>query len=61
VVSLDFSKAFDTVRNSTLLAKMAQFDLPVPVYNWLVDFFQGHTHRTTFNQWRSQEFATGGA
>ena len=28
---------------------MAQLDLPVPVYNWLVDFFQGHTHRTTFN------------
>ena len=47
VVSLDFSKAFDTVRHSTLLAKMAQLDLPVPVYNWLVDFFQGHTHRTT--------------
>ena len=28
---------------------MAQLDLPMPVYNWLVNFFQGHTHRTTFN------------
>jgi len=39
VISLDFSKAFDTVRHSTLLAKMAQLELPIPVYNWIVDFF----------------------
>jgi len=39
VISLDFSKAFDTVRHSTLLAEMAELELPVPVYNWLVDFF----------------------
>ena len=32
-MSLDFSKAFDTVRHSTLLAKMAELELPVPVYN----------------------------
>jgi len=33
VLSLDFSKAFDTVRHSTLLAKMTELELPVPVYN----------------------------
>jgi len=49
VISLDFSKAFDTVRHSTLLAKMAELDLPMPVYNWIVDFLEGHTHRTVFN------------
>jgi len=38
VISLDFSKAFDTVRYCTLLAKMAGLELPVSVYNWLVDF-----------------------
>jgi len=42
VITLDFSKAFDTVRNSTLLNKMAQLDVPDHVYNWLVDFFTGH-------------------
>ena len=42
VISLDFSKAFDTVWHSTMLAKMAELELPVPVYNWLVDFFREH-------------------
>jgi len=37
VISIDFRKAFDTVRHSTLLEKKDQLDLPVHVYNWLVD------------------------
>ena len=49
VISLDFSKAFDTVRHSTLMAKMTEVELPVPVYNWPVDFFREHAHRTVFN------------
>ena len=50
VISLDFSKAFDTVRLSSLLAKMAKLDLPAVVYNWLVAFFTGHVHRTVYNK-----------
>jgi len=46
VVALDFSKAFDTLRHSTLLAKMAQLNLPDIVFNWLVDYFRGHEHCT---------------
>jgi len=49
VISLDFSKAFDTVRHSGLLTKMAELDLPAVVYNWLVAFFAGHAHRTVYN------------
>ena len=37
-------KAFDT-----LLSKLAALDLPTPVYNWLVDFFESHSHHTVFN------------
>jgi hypothetical protein len=48
VISLDFSKAFDTVRHSTLLEKLAQLDIPDNVYNWLVDFFSGHSHCTVY-------------
>jgi len=29
---------------------MAELDLPEPVYNWIVDFFGGHTHRAMFNR-----------
>jgi len=49
VVALDFSKAFDTVRHSTLLTKMAQLDLPDTVFNWLVDYFGDHEHCSQFN------------
>jgi len=48
VISLDFSKAFDKVRHSALLEKMAHLDRPVNFYNWLVDFFGGHTHCTVY-------------
>ena len=48
VYALDFSKAFDTVRNATLLEKMATLDVPDYMYNWFVDFFAGHSHCTNF-------------
>ena len=48
VISLDFSKAFDTVRHYSLLQKLAQLDLPDHVYNWMVDYFEGHSHCTQY-------------
>jgi len=48
VISLGFSKAFETVWHSSFLEKMAQLDLPVNVYNWLVDFFSRYTHCTVY-------------
>ena len=53
VISLDFSKAFDTVRHSTLLHKLSLLDLPDHVYNWLTDVFSGRSHCTVFNQQQS--------
>ena len=38
VIALDFSKAFDSVRHSTLMDKMAQLAMPDQVYNWIRDF-----------------------
>jgi len=54
IISLDFSKAFDTVRHSTLLEKMDKLDMPVTAYNWLVDFFSGHSHCTVYRGQMSQ-------
>jgi len=55
VIALDFTKAFDTVRHSTLLHKMASMDIPDEVYNWLVDFYAGRSHSTRFNGISSEQ------
>jgi len=39
---------FDTVRHATLLEKFAQLDIPDTVYNWLADYFTGHSHCTKY-------------
>ena len=49
VVALDFSKAFDTVRHSSVMAKVAQLNLPDYVHNWLADYLEGHCHCMRFN------------
>src|SRR6218665_4006070 len=48
IISLDFAKAFDTVRHSALAQKLSQLELPDSIYNWLVEFLQDQTHSTLF-------------
>ena len=45
---MDYSKAFDTVRNSTLMDKTAQMNIPDNIYNWIVEYFDERTHVTQF-------------
>jgi len=59
VIALDFSKAFDSVRHSTLMEKYAALDLPDNICNWLVDFLTAtRTARDTVTRhqrcWKSQ-------
>jgi len=49
VVALDFSKAFDTVRHSTLLNKMSNLAIPDNVYNWIRNFLNNRSHCTKFH------------
>jgi len=49
LIALDFSKAFDTVRHSSLLHKMACLPLPDNIYNWILDFLTHRLHETKFN------------
>jgi len=53
VISLDFAKAFDTIRHSSLFHKLAQLDLPEHIYNWLSDFFYNHPYCTLFHDQQS--------
>ena len=44
VIALDFSKAFDTVRHQTLLAKFSDLPIPDCTYNWLLEYFSKRCH-----------------
>ena len=44
IISLDFSKAFDTVRHSTLAIKLAQLQVPDNIYNWLAEYLMDKKH-----------------
>jgi len=48
VIALNFSKAFDTIRHATLMEKMANLQMPDNIYNWIKDFFDGHSHCTKY-------------
>ena len=55
VIALDFSKAFDTIRHSTVAEKLAVLPLPDEIYNWFIDRFDGHKHTTKFQGDMSNE------
>jgi len=46
LISLDFSKAFDSVRHYSLVSKLAEFALPDCFYNWLIDYLSSRKHQT---------------
>ena len=48
LISLDFSKAFDMVRHSTLVLKLADLPLPPYIHNWIVEWLNNRQHCTKF-------------
>src|SRR6218665_16445 len=48
LISLDFTKAFDTVRHSELARKLALLDIPDEIYNLVVSFLKDCSHVTRF-------------
>jgi len=54
VYALDFSKAFDSVRQSAVLHKYSQLAIPDNIYNWIEAFFREHKHCTRFGDSVSQ-------
>ena len=49
LIALDFSKAFDTVRHSTLMVKFSNLHIPDCIYNWITNFLLNRDHCTKFN------------
>jgi hypothetical protein len=49
LIGLDFSKAFDSVRHSSLINKIAQFPIPNNIHNWLVEYLDSRHHCTKYN------------
>ena len=49
VISLDFSKAFDTVSHASLFNKLANLNISDTLYNWLLSFFSNRSHTTRYN------------
>ena len=50
LISLDFSKAFDTVRHATLATKLAILEIPDEIYNWMVNFMKDRGHVTKYEE-----------
>jgi hypothetical protein len=50
VYALDFSKAFDTVRNCKLLSRVLELGFPDFIYNWLCNFLTGRSHSTKWER-----------
>ena len=48
VVYMDLTKAFDTVRHSSLMLKLGSLEIPDHAYNWLVNYFLNRGHVTGF-------------
>ena len=49
LISLDFSKAFDSVRHSKLNEKIAKLPIPDFAHNWTVEYLSQRQHCTKFN------------
>jgi len=43
---MDFFKAFDSVKHSTLAEKIAELTIKDNVYNWIVNFLTDRQHQT---------------
>ena len=48
VIALDFSKAFDSIRHSSVLDQMSTMPIPDNIYNWVSNFLMERYHLTHF-------------
>ena len=49
-MSVDVSKAFDTVSHHVVINKLSNFDLPDDIFNWINDFLLHHKQMTKWGE-----------
>ena len=54
LISLDFSKAFDTVKHSMFFIKLSKYITDDSLFNWFIDLFNDHMQRTKYNEETSE-------
>jgi len=57
VITMDYSKAFDTVRHSSLMGKLSKLDIDDNIFNWINNYFGQRVHVTKFKQSLSRELS----
>ena len=60
-ITLDMSKAFDTINIHTLIRKLLQTNIPGTIIKFIANYIKGHTAYTTYRNHtsRQREFETG--
>lgn len=56
VIYTDFSKAFDRVCHSYLIAKLKQIGIHSSFLNWIASYLRGRTQFVSLSGWKSRSF-----
>jgi hypothetical protein len=46
IISFDYSKAFDTLRHTSVASKLSKLNIPDEIHNWILDFLSNRSHQT---------------
>src|SRR6218665_3547696 len=53
IISIDYTKAFDSIRTDAVTEALSKLDIPDSITNWLIDYLDNRQHYTIFQGQRS--------
>ena len=53
IISIDYTKAFDSIRTDAVTDALSKLDMPDSITNWLIDYLDNRQHYTIFQGQRS--------
>jgi Reverse transcriptase (RNA-dependent DNA polymerase) len=48
IISMDYSKAFDSIRHVAISESLSKLEMPDSIYNWLINYLDDRKHVTNF-------------